>query len=366
MWTAQPFPFMKGSITPEWLTLTLRASGALRSARVARCSTETLAQGVGFVGQIVRLILEYDEQEAGAPSTLVAKFSSPYEAGRRTAALMGLYAREVGFYRTLAGSAGIGTARCYFAEVTADGTCSLLLLEDLRDGHFGDQVTGCTVDEARVALTEIARFHAAWWNNASLGRFPWISNSADVSRRTITAAYDALWPVFRSRFEGSLPPVVLERGPSCGTRMLAMLDRNGARSTVTLRHSDFRVDNVFFPASGTPPLVVVDWQGALRAWSGAYDAVYFLATGMPVEVRRQYGESLLRLYYDTLVESGVRDYPRDMFETDCRDGLLAAFTIIGVIAGGLVDIVNARAVDLFTAVSSRLFAALDDADAWNI
>jgi hypothetical protein len=100
------------------------------------------------------------------------------------------------------------------------------------------------------------------------------------------------------------------------------------------------VDNLFFGASEHRPLVVVDWQGALCSWSGAYDAAYLISTGMSIEDRRAHGAELLRTYYDTLVASGVDDYRFDEFEDDCRGSLLAAFAVIGVIAGGMLDVVE--------------------------
>ena len=161
-----------------------------------------------------------------------------------------------------------------------------------------------------------------------------------------------------------MPDSVIEHGPHCGKRALELLDRNATRTTFTLRHSDYRVDNLFFGASERRPLVVVDWQGALRGWSGAYGGIYLLCTGMPIEDRRSHGAALLSTYYDTLVASGVRDYRLDEFEQDCREALLSAFAIIGVIAGGVLDAVNQRSLDLFRTVADRMIAALDDWDAW--
>jgi hypothetical protein len=342
----------------------LRTGGALNGGRVVGLRTEPVGEGIGFVGQIARVFLEYDQVSDDAPDTLIAKFAAPLEGGRRTAALLGLYRREVGFYRAFGSDPGIGVARLFFADVTPDGAACLIVLEDLNDGRFGDQVAGCTADEARLALTELARFHARWWNSTSLANTPWLATSSQITIPTLKMAYEPMWVRFRERFQDDLPDSVLEHGPHCGRRVVEILERNASRQTFTLRHSDYRVDNLFFGASEHRPLVVVDWQGALLAWSGAYDAAYLISTGMSIEDRRAHGAELLRTYYDTLVDRGVDDYRFDEFEEDCRGSLLAAFTVIGVIAGGMLDVVNQRSLDLFKSVSERLTTALDDADAW--
>jgi hypothetical protein len=362
----QPFPATPADITPEWLTAALQHAGALRSARVIALRSEQVGEGLGFVGHLARVIPTYDVAEAAAPATLLAKFASSQEGARRTAALLGLYAREVGFYRDLAHRAGVGTPRCYAAECSSDGARFLLLLEDLRDGAFGDQVAGATIEQARIALTEIARFHAHWWNSPELASVPWLQHSVQVTQRTIGAAYAQLWPVFQARFAGRIPPSLAQHGPALGTRVLAMLQRQSVRDTYTLRHSDYRLDNLFFPGAGTRPLVVVDWQGAFKSWSGAYDAAYFVATGLTIEDRRAHGADLLDLYYRTLVDAGVSGYSRDLFEQDCRDGYLATLAVIGIIAGAMLETTNQRAVDLFTGIFTRMVASIDDADAWGV
>jgi hypothetical protein len=93
---------------------------------------------------------------------------------------------------------------------------------------------------------------------------------------------------------------------------------------------------------------------------------YFLGTGLPTADLRAHGEALMRGYYDDLVALGVTDYPFAQYREDCRVSLLMAFAIIGVIAGGTLDMVNDRAVALFKSFFSRLCAAIEDDKAWDL
>ena len=341
--------------------------GHLTTARVTGFDTEVVGEGIGFVGQLARIRLHYDREEPGAPSSLVGKFPSPNEGARQTAALFGVYAREVGFYQDLGGRVALGTPRCYYAELTPDASGFLLLMEDLDNGRFGDQVAGCSLEEARLILGELARLHAQWWNNPQLDGLAWIRNGTEIVRASIEAAYAAIWPVFLERFRDELTPHALEYGPTLGETVLRLMAQYENRPTFTFTHSDFRVDNIFFPAAGDERrLAVVDWQGSLRAWSGAYDVAYFLGTGLHPEDLRTQGEDLIRGYHQALLQHGVEDYPYEQLDEECRTGLLIAFAVIGVIAGGMLDMVNDRAVQLFKSFFSRLLAAIEDAHAWDL
>ena len=81
------------SITPESLTLALRRSGALGHGRVSAVEAEQPRSTV--LSRIVRLLLTYEGEAAGAPRTLIFKTGLPerltggWNGGRQ----------EVEFYR---------------------------------------------------------------------------------------------------------------------------------------------------------------------------------------------------------------------------------------------------------------------------
>ena len=77
--------------------------------------------------------------------------------------------------------------------------------------------------------------------------------------------------------------------------------------------------------------------------------------------RKRVEHDLVRAYHDTLVEHGVRDYPFEACWEDYR--LATLFVSVYPLNAGAVDLVNERAVELFTAMLERSVAAILDLDA---
>lgn len=357
------FPDSPDELTSEWLTSALRDCGAIGEACVTNFSVEQVGQGVGFVGHLARIGLEYDRGVSDAPASVVGKFPSQLEGARQIATLFGLYEREALFYRDLAAHVGIGAPKCYFSGCDNEKGRYLVLLEDLCDGRFGDQVLGCTLDEGRSIIQQLAKFHARWWDSPDLAAVAWIPLAVDLVGASVSQAYGPTWPMFVERFGDRLSPELRERGPHLGEDVVALLDKFAGR-TLTLTHSDFRVDNLFFPRAGSGrDLVVVDWQAPLRSPFPAYDAIYLIVGGLEPAVRRAHEEELLRLYHDTLLAEGVKGFSFDQLREDCRASLLYVFAIICVIAGGTLDMVNDRAVELFETMFTRFLPAIEDHNA---
>ena len=57
-----PFPPQPGDVTPEWLTGVLRGCGAIGpQATVTAVRHDSLSEGVGMMGTVSRIHLEYDK-----------------------------------------------------------------------------------------------------------------------------------------------------------------------------------------------------------------------------------------------------------------------------------------------------------------
>ncbi|MCZ7528431.1 MAG: ecdysteroid 22-kinase family protein [Acidimicrobiia bacterium] len=154
-----PLVATPGDVTPEWLTGALVGSGAApRGARVVGLSSETV--GNGKIGENVRFVLDWSGPSDGAPSTVVGKFASPDPTSRQAGIMTGNYLKEVLFYRELATTVAIRAPRCHAAEIDTETGEFVLLLEDLAPCETGDQIRGCTVDQAALAIEELPRLHA--------------------------------------------------------------------------------------------------------------------------------------------------------------------------------------------------------------
>jgi hypothetical protein len=108
----------------------------------------------------VRFTLAYDVEEPGAPASVVVKLAAADATSRATAVALGSYETEVRFYQHVAATVDISLPRCHFADVDEKTEWFTLVLEDLAPAVQGDQLAGCSVDKAAVAMSELVKLHA--------------------------------------------------------------------------------------------------------------------------------------------------------------------------------------------------------------
>ena len=296
-------------LTADWLTAAVGGAGSVRSFDTERV-------GPGQMSQSHRIELTYDGDAAGGPESVVVKVAATDSTSRATGVGLGAYAREVTFYRDLAGRIGGPLATCHAALLDPDEGWFTLVLEDVSPARVGDQVAGCSVDEADLAMAELARLHAPVLGDPSLGGAAWLNQATPLNQ----ALLSQLLPGFLERYGDR---VAAEHQALC-ERLVASLDGWAAdrRPPLGLVHGDFRLDNVLFgEPDAARPLTVVDWQTV--SWGPVMlDASYFLGGGLSVEDRRASEEALVRVYHDGLRAAGVEslgweacweDYRRQSF-----------------------------------------------------
>ena len=352
-------PLTPDSIGPEWLTAVLRRSGTIEHAKVVSARAQSVAAGSGFVGQAARLHLEYDSNEPSAPSTVFAKLSSADPAVREKLRTVGIYATEAGFYRDVAVSKALPmrVPRPYLSLYDDATAASILLIEDLGDARFGDNATGLFPADAQIAIRQLARVHAHFWESPQLRQFKWLHSLADdVESRS--ALYRAMLPQFEKRWAEFVTPSLLQAARVFADVFTGYTNQYSL-GPHTLTHGDYRADNFAFTATSEQGgFVVFDWQTSRRS-RGARDLAYFLAGSMSAGQRRDSEKSLMKLYYETLLAGGVKDYSPEDCARDIRSGLGAPLTT-AVIAGGMLDFSSERGTDLVRQILERLGAALDD------
>ncbi|MGH9232266.1 MAG: phosphotransferase [Acidimicrobiales bacterium] len=308
------------ALTPEWLTDALTHAGMLDGARITGAELRPL--GTGQMCDSVRVALTYDRPVPdAAPATLVAKLPAADATSRGTALSLRSYEKEVRFYQHLAPHLPIRTPAAYHADIDVTTAAFVLLLEDMAPAVQGDQLAGCTPDEAVVATRELVGLHAPRWGDPGLAGLDWLANDPEQARAMVAALLPALWDGFRERYAADIPPHVHQAGDVLFTHLEAYMETPDA-GTRTIVHGDYRLDNLLFDASpGGTPLAVVDWQ-TCAAGTGAFDVAYFVGAGLDEHDRRAVEEDLVRGYHDGLVAAGV-DYAWDRCWHDYRRGTWA-------------------------------------------
>ncbi|MCF8531840.1 MAG: ecdysteroid 22-kinase family protein [Reyranella sp.] len=348
-------------LSPEWLTDALQGGGAT-DARVASFDYEPIAAGVGFLGKLGRLRLHYAGSDEGLPRTLIVKQPTLDAKSRQLAMMFRFYEREVSFYQDIGSAAGIRIPTMHFGAADPKSGDFVLLMEDLAPARVGDQLAGCSAEDARSAVGALAKCHALWWRNPRLETFAWLPATNDPINHFAQFAYQGCWEPFVEFVGEGMTPGLRRTGEALATNVIRMLD-GFIEMPNTLVHGDYRADNLFFGATGQdlPAPAAVDWQVSSRG-AGAFDLAYFLSGNVSTGVRRSIEMDLLKHYTDILRENGVREYGFEACLDDYRFAVLFCL-LYSVIVIGTLDPTNARGVAVFHANFERVAAAIADLDA---
>jgi hypothetical protein len=348
-------------VTPEWLTEALRSTGTLADERVTGVDVKDVGEGAGFIGIVSRVTLQYDRPSPDAPASLIAKFPAASPGGREIGNLVRFYEREIRFYEEIAGEVDLRTPRRYYSAMDIAAGEYILLLEDLSPGRCGDQLGGCTASEAELALRSLADFHAAWWESPRLEQIgEWMPVVDAPVHRSAEKSYAQAWAPFMENFGQELSATMRATAERIGENVVPLLS-SYAPAPRTIIHGDYRLDNMFFGCAGEESFAVADWQIS-SIGRGIFDVSYFVAGGMDPAERRANERELLRLYYDRLLQRGVKDYPWELCWEDYRRG--ANYVLIYVVISlGTLDFANERGLALFRAWLERATSAIEDLDA---
>lgn len=331
----------EADLTPALLTRLLAAHSG--GAAVTAVRAEPV--GTGQMAVCLRLALGYDWPGAG-PASVVAKLPSLDPASRGAAAALRLYEVEVNFYRQLLGDLAVRTPAVLHADLDVATTDFLLLLEDVAPARQGDQLAGCTPDEAAAAVRELAGLHAPLWGHPRLPELEWLHRDTDQRRADMAALVRSLYPGFVERYAERLDPEVR----AVADRLVAGLDGYFAArpGPLTVTHGDFRLDNLLFE-EGAGGVYVVDWQTSVLG-AGVGDLSYFLGSAFPAEQRRAHEEDLVRLYQGHMAAAGVELGWDDLWAQYRRHSF--GGLVMAVAASMLVQR-TPRGDDMFMAMADR-------------
>ncbi|MEP3420162.1 MAG: phosphotransferase [Erythrobacter sp.] len=294
-----PGPVRPELVTPEWLSDRLVLAEMIDEQRVIGIEHRPI--GTGQVGDSIRFTLEYDRDGCG-PSTIAGKFAASDPTSRGTAQMMNLYLHEVCFYRDFAQHLPVNTPKPIHAAIAADNGDFVLLMEDLGPARQGDQLSSCSIDDARHAIVQAAAFHGPSWGRQQFTAAAEIQPDPQI-RAMIKLLYPTSTTTFLERYSKDLPPELMAIVARMGELADPIFSRDAPHHCLV--HGDYRLDNMLFDAKGgKEPLSIVDWQ-TLTPGDGAVDIGYFLGAGTGSELRRSAEDELLNLYCSEMAKHGV-------------------------------------------------------------
>ena len=279
---------------------------------------------------------------------------------RATGLSLRSYEIEVRFYQQLAPELPMRTPHVLYADIDVATGSFVLLQEDMAPARQGDQLDGCTIEQATVAVDELVKLHAPRWGDAALAELDWLHRDPEGNRAFMTMFLPNLWGGFRERYRDQLGPEVHEAGDPLFAALGTYMDPGDTPLTVV--HGDYRLDNLLFdPSPGGVPIAVVDWQTAVHG-AGLQDVSYFIGAGFAsASERAAHEETLVRRYHDGLVAAGVEGYGWDQCWTDYRRFSYAGL-IMALAASMLVEQTE-RGDEMFMAMAHRHSRHILDLDA---
>ena len=178
-------------------------------------------------------------------------------------ALLGMFEREVRFYREVAGEVGVRVPVCHEAIESGDG-CRLLL-EDLSSWKPGGDP---------LEVVRLLRHLHQRWSGIAAERWPWLDREGAAAAE-IGALYDRVWPTVSTRTD--VTPTLRAIGQSYVGRVETLERREASFGTRTLIHGDASLRNVRTGPSGE--VAFIDWED-VRIASGAIDLTWLLASSI--------------------------------------------------------------------------------------
>lgn len=337
-------------ITTEWL-------GQILGGTVGSLTQERI--GDGHIGVNVRLGL--GDHDPGLPDSVVVKLPATDETSLATAAMLRHYEREVRFYQEIAPTVDMRVPNCFHADWTSATNDFVLVLEDMAPARQGDQLTGCTLDQAEVAVRELAKLHGPRWDDPTLFDVAWMEHGSDeaAAGAQLAMMWQMLFPGFAATYASHLAPDEFALVERFGARIVDW--RSGrAAGPRAVTHGDYRLDNMLFATpEGGPPVTVVDWQTPGHGEPIA-DLSYFCGAGLLPPDRREHERFLIDAYLDALGEYSVElddDWVWEQYRRDTFAGL-----VVAVIASQIVTL-NERSEAMFGAMASRHLRHALDLDA---
>ena len=344
------FPTHPDQLSADWLSSAL-------GRPISDFTVEYLGEGAGLLAWVMRLRLVSSDDGA---QSVMAKFPSPSPENRAVASSFEMYQREVDFYRNIEPHVSIRNPKCLYAEIERTSADFVLLLEDLGHMRIGDQVAGCTAEEARAVLHSLAAMQASTWRGKNLPEMTSQNNEKQI--QGMIAGFEAGWPVVSNRFGDVIPASAKGIGelmPGAVARLLETM----CVDPVCLSHADMRLDNIFFGEApdGKIEVAIVDWQSVCTS-APEQDVAYFLTQSVPRDVLAR--EDLLADYHAELTRHGV-EYDlgtcRERFRVSALYLLCYAVTIAGTL-----DLQNERGTQLARTLLGNSLAALDEMDAFEL
>jgi thiamine kinase-like enzyme len=335
------FPSQPDQLTKAWLSESL-------GYNVNDFTVEPLGEGIGVIGLVTRVTLYTD---AGT-TTIIAKFPAAAIENRTVANMYAMYLREYQFYTQIGDLVPVRAPTCLHADYDHNNDNFILLLEELKNYRLGDQITGCSVDEAELVVKTLATFHRSTWNPERAN----VHNS-EAQVQGMSAGFEAGWPAVHENFPHLVTNDVFDRAVSMHKKVGSLLDQI-CRFPLCIVHGDLRLDNVFF---ADDHIALVDFQATCQS-APEHDLAYFITQSLKSDVRN--AKDWVHIYHENLTSDGI-NYSLE----DCRNRYRQCalyFLCYAVVICSVLDLGNERGKLMAATLLENSLNSINELEAFDL
>jgi len=339
-------------LSAEWITTVLDFAGVGGTVD----DVDLSPVGTGQMADSWRARLHYSSRAEHSPDSLVIKMTSADESAHAAGA-RGAYLREVEWYRELNDSTTIATPGLYFTDIDRATSEFVLALQDMYPAKQGDQVAGCSVDEARRALINVVGLHGSTWCRSDLLESAWLNSVDDAEARLAMTEqlFTHSTAGFLARYESYLTDDQRDLLAWFAEQIGTWLRQEHRVFAAT--HGDYRLDNLLFEAEPGRRVWAVDWQ-TVRIANPLADVAYLLGTGLETSQRAAHEDALVAAYHQGLVDLGVEQYSAEQCREDYRAQSL--YSLVIIVLGSMLAKQTPRGDEMFMAMLARASRQISD------
>ncbi len=348
MSAATAIPRYPSDVTSSWLAGVLRSAGALVEVE----AVDVTPVGTGQTGATFRVAATYSANPDGLPDSFILKLPAGDDAVRDRVSLG--YRSECAFYQSVAELVTVPVPQCYHVEIADEGASYALLLADQAPAVQGDQIAGCDVREARLAVRALAGLHGPTWCDQRWQTFPGLAMSVIGDD-----AIRGLGDIAKMAADITIDKLGTRLSDDDAQTLAAAMDLVtpwllNAPDRFALLHGDYRLDNLLFDGDRVS---VVDWQ-TLGVGLAGRDLAYFTGTSLEPALRVETEKDLVAEYHRALVDTGVNEYDTETCWDDYVLGMIQVPLISAL--GCAFAVETERGDDMMAVMLRRGCAAIRD------
>jgi len=298
----------------SWLLHVLSENGVLPAdAEIRSCEVTPLDSSIIFRSNAGIIKITYFKKGEIKTLKCFAKFAPTMgTVWNRTIFNLQLnHVKEGWFNQHFINQDDLPAPRVYYSRIS-EVTGNLCLITE----HMGDDIeyhdypyASFPQEHLDLAVDGLATLHARYWGDTS-ARMSKVQTIQDSTVYLFDSLVSRSW---------SMP------ARNVLVRSWCLMNR-----PQTVLHGDSRIGNMMFPsAPGRGRFVLIDWQ-ATRKGVGAFDLAYFLVLSLMTTHRHELERPAVDLYYQLLLDKGVKGYSREEFDDDYRHGCICTLVLLSL------------------------------------